>query len=328
MVLALATHANGRLSDGARETLGFAARVAASLERTLAAVVSARDDGAISEAVALGAARVFSVEQAAPEPASLHALAALTAAARVARPSVICVHFDALGRELVGRLARRLDAAALTQVQGFELRDGEIVWERPVFGTKALGRYRALRSRVVIGVRAKSQSPAEPDPARSGDVIALPAREPATVGFATLDARDSAESGPADARVVVAGGRGVGGPEGFALLRELAGALGGTLGASRAACDAGWAPPSLLIGQSGATVAPDLYVAVGISGASQHLAGIARAGTVVAVNTDASAPIFKRADLGIVADFRAVLPALARELRSLRPPDRAATLAP
>ncbi len=319
MILALATHRDGQLTDGARATLAFGGRLAAELDRELAAVVSGGGSKERREAIAAGAARVFSVSGAAAESRfdSWHELAAICAVARAAAPDIVCIHFDALGRELVGRLARRLDAAAITQVEGFRREGADILWERPVYGGKASGLYRAQRSVVVVGVRPKSQEPAALDLSRAGEVVELEAPEPTAPIPRTLGEPVSEGAELEGARVVVAGGRGVGGPEGFEQLRELARALGGAIGASRAACDAGWVPSSFQVGQTGATVAPELYVAVGISGASQHLAGITAARTVVAINRDPSAPIFRRADLGIVGDFREVLPTLTSELRKL-----------
>ncbi len=319
MILALASNAAGRLTDGARAALGFASQLATSLASPLAAVMPGATAEDTREAAARGAERVYTVpfEGAASGVDGAASLAALLAVVRAAPPLVIVVHFDALGRDLIGRLAQRLDAAAITQVESFRCQDGRVLWERPVYGGKAIGVYRADRSMLVVGVRPHSQEPVAPNWSRSCEVIEMRAEpltgpRPVTLGEPVFEGARLGE-----ARVLVAGGRGLGGPEGVAQLRALADVLGGALAASRGACDAGWLPPSLQVGQTGAFVAPDLYVAVGISGASQHLAGIVRAKTVVAINRDPDAPIFRRADLGVVADYREVLPALTRELQTL-----------
>lgn len=173
-----------------------------------------------------------------------------------------------------------------------------------------------LRSPAVISLRARAFAPAD-----------LRAENPAIVSRAELDlssvggpriveraVESAGEARLEDARVIVSGGRGLGGPEPFKDLQEVAALIGGQVAASRAACDAGWVPPSWQVGQTGKKVAPGLYLAVAIHGASQHLAGISDAKVIAAINIDADAPIFKHSSFGIVEDYRKVIPLLRERL--------------
>lgn len=321
-ILVYTRNEGGRLTAGARSALAFARAVAeATGGEVLAAALGSRGEQAAGEAIACGAARAYVVAEPALDRyrAERH-LAALEAVAGEATAPVLVFHFDAEGKELVGRLARRLDAAAVTEVVGFRAGTdgaGAILWERPVYGGKAIGLFRAEHPRVIVGMRPRSREPAVADAARTGEVIALSCVLPERVPVAVVREPVAEGSRLEEARVIVSGGRGLGGPAAFAELKRLAEMLGGVVGASRAACDAGWVPSTYQVGQTGAMVAPDLYIAVGISGAGQHLAGIAGAKTVVAINKDPDAPIFQRADLGIVADYRDVLAALEEELRKV-----------
>jgi electron transfer flavoprotein alpha subunit len=168
----------------------------------------------------------------------------------------------------------------------------------------------------MITLRSRAFAPAEPL-GKSGQAEwvqpAVAAGDIATqvVGFESSEGKVSLN----DAKIIVSGGRGVGGPEGFAPVAELAEVLGGALGASRAAVDAGWIPYEHQVGQTGKTVSPDLYVACGISGAIQHQAGMRTAKVIVAINKDADAPIFKLASYGIVGDLFKIIPALSQEFR-------------
>jgi electron transfer flavoprotein alpha subunit len=312
-------HGNA-LSPASREALGFGSRLAKAVRGEASALIfGAEAADAVPEAFSCGADAVYisanpMLNEFQPE---LHAYA-LETAFRQAEADILILPFDQAGKKLAGKLAALLEASAITEVTDFQADESEIRWIRPVYGDKALGVFAATRPKVVAALRPKSQEPPEPVPGQAGEVVSLDIDIPADVAMTRLaETIRTALDGIRleDARIVVAGGRGLGGPEGFDQLKSLADVLGAAVGASRVACDNGWAPYSWQIGQTGAVIAPALYIAVGISGASQHLAGISNAKTVVAINTDPEAPIFRRANIGVVADYRTVLPALADRLK-------------
>lgn len=234
----------------------------------------------------------------------------LQAACAELGPDLVLLGADSCGRDWAPRLAWRLGAGLVTDCVGW---DEQLRFLRPVYGGKALAAIAVLTAIKVAVLRPGVFPPTAPaaNPVRP---LQVAAGQPRT---RVVERRSEAAAGPSlqDASIVVSGGRGLGGPESFELLRELAAVLGAAVGASRAAVDAGWVPASWQIGQTGKSVRPDLYLAVGISGASQHMAGVGAAKHVVAVNTDADAPIFETARLGVVGDYREVLPALTAALR-------------
>ena len=301
----VATWDGDELGRAALELLGAAGRLGGDV-----AYVAFGGSGAATAAGGFGATRAFTAATRTGEAA----VATLARGARDLGASVVLLPADEQGGEVAPRLAERLGGTAVTHVVGVEETDGRLVWTRPVFGGKALARVTALAEPVVATVRRGAFAAAEPmggsaevealEPAQSDDAVELLSSEAPASGAALEDAT-----------VIVSGGAGIGDPGGFAELEELAGLLGGTVGASLAAVDNGWAPPERQVGLTGKSVSPDVYFAFGISGASQHLAGIGGAKAVVAVNTDPDAPIFRVARLGVVADCRQLVSALVAELR-------------
>jgi len=197
---------------------------------------------------------------------------------------------------------------------------------RPVYGGNAVARIVfGPADPQVVTIRPSAFEPMEPDPGRSGEVENFsPGLDDSQIRVRTIETVKEASEGVrlADADIVVSGGRGLGGAEPFKQLEELARLLGGAVGASRAACDAGWLDYSHQVGLTGKSIAPDLYIAVGISGAKQHMTGCSRAKFLVAINTDEEANIFKEATLGVIGDWSKVFPAFMDEVKKLQAASR------
>jgi electron transfer flavoprotein alpha subunit len=245
-------------------------------------------------------------------------VAALQQAALRARPQVLLLADDSRGREIAPRLAYRLNAGLVTEAVGLRVAGGDLLAERQLYGGRCVAEVPVARFPLVATLKLRSMEPAVEQPGRTAEELEVPVTLDAAL-VRTRVVRKVAEEVRGvkleNARVVVSGGRGLKGPGPFAQLAELAQVLRGAVGASRAATDAGWVPASWQVGQTGKQVSPDLYIAVGISGAIQHLAGMSGSKTIVAINTDPDAPIFKIAHLGIVGDLKAVLPPFIAKCR-------------
>lgn len=228
-------------------------------------------------------------------------------------PAAVIVASTADGKEVAGRLAIKADSGVITDAVDIA---ADATATQSIFGGSVIVQSKVSQGTPIITVRPNSAAPESAPAAAERVDVGIDLSPSATLATvvgrteATKDARPDL----AEAAIVVSGGRGVGGPEGFGVIEALADALGAAVGASRAATDAGWYPHQFQVGQTGKTVAPQLYIANGISGAIQHRAGMQTSKTIVVVNKDPEAPIFELADYGVVGDLHAVVPQLTEEI--------------
>jgi electron transfer flavoprotein alpha subunit len=313
----------GKLAPITFELLGAARRMAQVLGGQVAcAILGAGLDGHSQEAIARGADRVLVFDD--PLLKDYLGEAYVPVGERLAKevaPALILLGQTPMGRDMAPRLAARLGTAVAMDCIDLEVREGRIIFTRPCYGGNAHAKYSFNTSPAMATLRAKAQEPLEPDPSRQGQVERLEAGlDPASIPTRLVGREKQKVEGVRleDARIIVSGGRGMGGPEGFRKLEELAQLLGGAVGASRAACDLGWYPVSAQIGLTGKVVTPDLYIAVGISGASQHMAGISQVKNIVAINKDPEANIFRAARWGIVADWKEIIPLMIEKVKVMK----------
>jgi electron transfer flavoprotein alpha subunit len=304
------------------ELLGAARRLAdATQGKVNAAILEDSQSGLGARLFAHGADQVLRAEH--PLLREYQAdtyLAALAQIASKAAPQVILLADDAVGKEVAPRLAYRLNGGVVTEVTAIEGDGSAVLFQRQMYGGRTIATLAARRFPVVATAKPRAMQPAVEQAGRSGEEVAVAVSLEASLLRTRVIEKVTEEVRGVkleNAKVVVSGGRGLKGPEPFKQLDDLAQLLKGAVGASRAATDAGWVPASRQVGQTGKSVSPDLYIAVGISGATQHLAGMSGSKTIVAINTDPDAPIFKVAHLGVVGDFKAVLPKFIEKCREL-----------
>lgn len=309
---------DGAISIIGSEAISAARSIADALGQPLTGLVFGHNVGGVAEATFdQGADAVLGCDDATLADFRVEAYGPLIAGlARDRNPDVLIAGASTRGRDLTAWVAAELDAGLVSDGIALTVEDGKVKVTRPVYAGKLMSIVSVTEGIQVVSVRSRAYPKAESmggtgnaewvEPAVAEDDVSVK-----VTGF------ESKEGGVSltDASIIVSGGRGVGGPEGFEPVQELADVLGGAMGASRAAVDAGWIPYDHQVGQTGKTVSPDLYVAAGISGAIQHQAGMRTSKLIVAVNKDGDAPIFKLAHYGIVGDLFKVLPALTAEFR-------------
>ncbi|MED1204850.1 electron transfer flavoprotein subunit alpha/FixB family protein [Heyndrickxia acidicola] len=234
-------------------------------------------------------------------------------------PEGIVFGHTALGKDLSPKVASRLSTGLISDATGVEVEGGNLVFTRPIYSGKAFEKKIVTDGIIFASIRPNNIPSLEADESRSGDVSSVSA-EIKDLRTIIKDVVRKATEGVdlSEAKIIVSGGRGVKSADGFEPLKELAAVLGGAVGASRGACDADYCDYSLQIGQTGKVVTPDLYIACGISGAIQHLAGMSNSKVIVAINKDPEANIFKVADYGIVGDLFEVVPLLTEEFKKLK----------
>lgn len=306
-----------------RQVMTVARKLSNDLGQPLMAFVMGK--AAAQEIVSLGADKVYVMETQANAEANPDFCAAVLAdLAKQVTPAVVLLGQTDIGRDTAPRLAARLGGTVVTDCTALAVDAGtkQLLKTKPVYGGKAMAVWTSSEATTqVVTLRRGSAPSATPDTSRKGEITALNvAVDAAKLKIKLIETVKEEVKGVKidDAKVVVGGGGGIGGPDGFGLLRDLAQALGGgAIGTTTIPTDEGWMPTSGLIGQSGHIISPELYISVGISGAPQHTAGVQAAKVIVAINRDPEAAIFKMANFGVVGDFKKVLPALTERCKTL-----------
>jgi len=325
-VLVFAEVAQGGLASIAKELLGAGRRLADALgEPLMAAVLGSGVQEAAQEAVYHGADSVYLAD--APALAHYQTLVYSAVMAQIAEqttPNILLVGMGDTGRELGPRLAFRLRTGLASDCVDLTIQPQTKLMEatRPVSGGNAMATVVIERTRPQMAtVRGKTMEPAARDTSRQGNIVPVAVNLDAVPAAVTLVERVKAEAAGVrleDAEIVISGGRGLKGPDDFyGMLQPCAKVLGAAVGASRAAVDEGWVPSPMQVGLTGKIVSPKLYVACAISGAAQHMAGCGYSKTIVAVNRDPDAPIYQRANIGVVGDYKKIIPAFQKKCEEL-----------
>lgn len=315
----------GKITTGTAELLYTGRKLADDCNQPLSLLLMGRDiNKAAQEAITLGADKVYTVDGASfAESYPERSIAIIIQVCQQVTPSILLFTQTDTGRDLAPRLAAKLKTTVCTDCIDVTVdpQTKTLFQTKAVYGGNAMAVWasQGYMPQVIV-MRPRVAAPAEPDPSRKGEITALSIKvDDASIRGRIVETVKEEIRGIKleEAEVIVAGGGGVGGSEGFKLLEELAHLLGGTIATSRVPTDEGWMPSSLEVGQTAHMVVPKLYIAVGISGALQHLAGCSGSQYIVAINKDPEAHIFKEADFGVVGDYKEIVPSLIEKCKAL-----------
>jgi electron transfer flavoprotein alpha subunit len=321
-ILVFIEERDGKIKKPSLEALSAARKLADQLNESVTALRFGKGDPSENPAH-YGADRIINVQHELLQSYSTEGYCtALALAAQVERPRFILGSASAMGRDLLPRLAARLGVGLAQDCIEIRITEGQqLECIRPVYAGKAYARVRLLMEPAIATLRPNVFSLGEVDAGRNAEnVMFTPELNAAQIRACVKETKAAVGQKVelTEANIIVSGGRGMKGPENFPILEQLADVLGGAVGASRSAVDSGWIDHRHQVGQTGKTVSPTMYVACGISGAIQHLAGMSSSKYIVAINKDPEAPIFSIADYGIEGDLFTVVPALTEEVRKLK----------
>jgi len=323
-VLVLCETKDGKLASISTELLGGGRKLAQDLGQELAAVLVGSGVGNLAqEAIAYGADKVYVVDDPLLKDYQTDSyVPAMEKMVSQAAPQVIIMGQTSIGRDLAPRLAFRLKTAASMGCLELSIDPSskKLLQTKPVYGGNAQAVFSTESFPQIATIRPKAMAPLAPDQSRKGEVVKVDAGlDAAAIRTKVLEKVPEKVEGIKleDAEVVVSGGRGIGSTEGFAQLEELARLLKGAVGATRPPCDNDWVPAGAQIGLTGKIVTPELYIAVALSGSSQHMSGCSSAKTIVAINKDPEANIFREARFGVVGDWKKIVPAFTEKLKEL-----------
>jgi electron transfer flavoprotein alpha subunit len=312
-VLVFTESKDGKLKKASREALSIGRTLAEATGGDLTAF--ATDASAAEEAGKYGAKKLYVA--AAGDYSTEPYTAALAQAVSEAQPSIVLFAGTSNGRDLAPRLAARLNVGVASDVDRLEWLDGKLRARRPVYSGKVFATVEVTGTPAIATTRPNA-FPLEESGGGAAEVVNVTASADNRVKIVEVKTPEAGELSIAEADIIVSGGRGLKEAENFSLIRDLAHAIGGAVGASRATVDAGWIDHQHQVGQTGRVVSPNLYIAAGVSGAIQHLAGMSSSKHIVAINKDPEAAIFRVADLGVVGDLFQILPALTEEVKKAK----------